>query len=643
METTANPAPESVPARWTRYAYAVLLLLIGLVLLGGGAMLAWLGGSPYYVVAGLLAALSGALIWQRNRRGLWLYGALLAGTVAWAVWEVGFDPWLLMPRLLTPFVLGFGLLLPPVRRIAGHAPVLSFFGGWPTFATALLVAVAAGVGLHAAGPEEAVHPLWRTGAAVPAPARIAQPMAALPGGEWPHYGNDAGGTRFSLLDQITPANVANLRVAWEADTGPVQPGPTGGLEVTPIMVGDALYACNGYNAVVSFDAETGRERWRYDMTGDDERTGKPCRGVSHFRVAGATGACAERIFAVSQANDLLALDAVTGRPCADFGQGGRVSLLEGMGQVPFGIYYVSSAPQLVRGRVVVGGGIIDGQSWGDPSGVIRAYDAVTGQLSWAFDVGRPGQRGAPPPGETYTLSTPNSWAPPSADEALGLVYLPIGNATPDGFGGHRRPFDDQISSSVIALDAATGDLRWRFQTVHHDLWDYDVPAQPTLVDLPTPQGVRRALIQPTKRGEIFVLDRETGEPIKPVQELPTPQGGIVTGERLSPTQPFSTGMPAFTGPTMRESEMWGTTPIDQMLCRIRFRQANYAGTLTPLALGRTTIMDPGYGGGVNWGSVSVDADRGLLLANWMRLPTQQRLTTTGGGHASLTSHLALCA
>ena len=244
-----------------------------------------------------------------------------------------------------------------------------------------------------------------------------------------------------------------------------------------------------------------------------------------YRVPDATGLCAERVLATSQTPELWALDADTGRPCPDFGDGGRVQLLVGLGDVPPGYHYVSSAPQIVRGKVVFGGAIMDGQFWGEPSGVIRAFDAATGRLAWAFDVGRPDRYSAPPSGERYTPATPNSWAPISADEGLGLVYLPTGNATPDFFGGQRRPFDDDIASSVIALDAETGQLRWRFQTVHHDIWDYDVPAQPTLIDLPTPYGVRRALIQPTKRGEIFVLDRATGEPIKEVSELPVRKVG----------------------------------------------------------------------------------------------------------------------
>lgn len=203
----------------------------------------------------------------------------------------------------------------------------------------------------------------------------------------------------------------------------------------------------------------------------------------------------------------------------------------------------------------------------------------------------------------------------------------MGNATPDNFGGQRRPFDEEVSSAVIALDAETGRLRWRFQATHHDIWDYDTPSQPTLVDMPTATGVRPALIQPTKRGEIFVLDRETGQPIKPVTEVAAPQDGTAAGERLSPTQPASLDLPALRGATLREADMWGATPLDQMVCRILFRQSRYEGHLTPITLDRPVLIDPGSVGGVNWGSVSVDVDRGIMVANWMRFPDRVELLT----------------
>ncbi len=275
---------------------------------------------------------------------------------------------------------------------------------------------------------------------------------------------------------------------------------------------------------------------------------------------------------------------------------------------------------------VLGGWVSDNQYWGEPSGVIRAFDAVTGSLAWAFDMGRPDQHGAPKPGQTYTPSTPNSWGPMSADEKLGLVYAPTGNATPDYYGVQRRPFDERYTSAVVALDADTGDVRWSFQTAHHDLWDYDVASQPTLVDIPTRDGVKQALVQPTKRGEIFILDRLTGKPISTVAERAVSQTGQVPGERLSPTQPFSVDMPSFRGADLRERDMWGVTPLDQLWCRLQFRKARYDGPATPPGL-TPNLVFPGFVGGIDWGGVSIDRDRNILIVNSMRMANYDRLLT----------------
>jgi quinoprotein glucose dehydrogenase len=366
---------------------------------------------------------------------------------------------------------------------------------------------------------------------------------------------------------------------------------------------------------VALDAETGKPRWRFYAHTDLK--GAPyghCRGVAYYRVPGATGDCAERIFTNTIDARLIAIDARTGRLCRGFGDNGIVPLQRGMSPAPAGYYYPTSAPTIVRGRIVLGGWVYDGMFWGEPSGVIRGFDAVTGKLAWAFDVGHPDRHAEPPAGQYYTPGTPNAWAPMSGDEALGLVYAPLGGASLDYSGAQRRPFDEAYSGAVIALDAETGTLRWKFQTVHHDLWDYDVPAQPTLVDLPTRQGMRHALVQPTKRGEVFVLDRVTGQPIFPVREHRVPTAGTAPGEHAAPTQPFSDALPSFRGVNITEADMWGVTPLDQLWCRIRFRRARYAGPLTPPGL-TPNIAFPGMLGGSDWGGVSIDADRKIMIAN----------------------------
>ncbi|TWI62525.1 quinoprotein glucose dehydrogenase [Pseudoduganella lurida] len=611
--------------------FTLLLALVGLALAVGGAMLVYYGGSFYYLLAGLaLVACASAVIKYRSK-AFSIFLVLLACTMAWSLWEVGFSPWELLPRLALFLVAGVCFVLLPGTDAAAmpHRGARAL-----ALCTSIGAACIGGFGLHLAAPAVPADPLLRAGVATayPAAGQAGRPAGRQDGNPaaqsaWPAFGNDLGGTRFSPLTQISADNVGKLEKAWEADTGPASPGQHNDLEVVPIMIGDTLYACNGHNRITAFDAETGVERWHTDISNGVRASGKPCRGVSYYKVSSNGGVCAERIFAASQSPALVALDAHTGKPCEDFGAAGFVDLNRNISRHPFGHYYFSSAPQIIRGKVVVGGSIPDGQYWGGPSGVIRAFDAKTGELAWAYDSNQPDRIGAPPDGAVYSPSSPNNWAPMSADETLGLVYVPMGGATPDNYGGQRRPGDDQIGSSVLALDAETGRKRWHFQTTHHDIWDYDVPSQPTLADIPLDGKMRHILIQPTKRGEVFVLDRETGRPIYPVQELAVPQGGIAPGERLSPTQPFSLKLPAFQMPRIREQDMWGITPLDQLYCRIQFRKSNYVGHFTPLTLGKPVIIAPGSAGGVNWGSVSLDLDHNVMVVNWMRLPDRVTLVT----------------
>lgn len=605
-------------SKWQPRIYAVLLIAIALALLAGGAKLALLGGSLYYLLAGVALAATALLMWQQRREALAVYAAIVAATIVWSIWEAGFDGWAFLPRLSMWFVVGAWMLTPIFRR--SLKPASGSLVSWRALATALVGAVLLGAGVHAISPA-ATDPRFQAGSEALPEKRLTLEPASF-SSQWQHWGNDQGGSRFSPLEQITPENVSGLQQIWSIPLSKSAAGKTGGLAVTPLMVGDTLYACNNINETFAIDAETGTPRWANAAEGT---TGRTCRGVAYYKVPGATGACAERILTATNTAKLVAMDAATGKLCEGFGDKGRVNLLEGLSKAPEGYYHVSSAPALVRGKLVVGGWVTDGQFWGEPSGVIRAFDAVTGKLRWAWDMGQPDRTGVPPPGETYTPATPNSWAPISADEKLGLVYLPTGNATPDFYGAQRRPVDDRYSSSVIALDAETGRLRWSFQTVHHDIWDYDVASQPTLLDLRSKDGtIQPALVQPTKRGEIFVLNRETGQPIHPVTEVSVPQGNIVPKEYLAKTQPFSNALPSFRGPDVREADMWGITPFDQLWCRIELRSTRYAGTMTPP--GTTTwLQSPGYVGGMNWGSGSVDPERGVAVVTTMKLTQRNQL------------------
>ena len=582
------------PRRWL---LAALLAFVGLALLLGGIALVRVGGSIYYVVAGIALVFIAYMIARGDARGRYLYAGLILGTLIWALCESGLDPWGLQARLLAPVVFGLWVFWPALRR-------------WPrTLASAGILAMLALVWLMSGRADPVLRPSV-------APAET----LASERGDWPHYGNDLGGTRYSPLAQITPENVSSLTEAWRTRLG--DKIPLTAFEATPLMAKGLLYLCTPGSVIFALDAESGVRRWTFDPKARVPPIAT-CRGVAYYAVPQASGPCAERvIFATADAR-LMAVDALDGTLCRDFGNGGSVDQTHGLGPVKNGYWRTSSAPAVVRGKVIVGGWVTDDQYVGEPSGVIRAYDAVTGRLAWAWDMDHPDRHGEPPPGETYSPGTPNSWAPMSGDETLGLVYLPMGNSTPDAWGAHRSPASEKYSSSVVALDVETGEVRWSFQITHHDVWDYDVASQPTLVDLPVQGSVVPALIQPTKRGQIFLLDRRNGTPLSQVEEKPAPQGPA-PGDFLSPTQPFSTGMPAFGNEILSEREMWGLTPLDQLWCRVKFKGARYDGPLTPPGL-RATITYPGYAGGMNWGGVSVDLKRRLMVVNWNRVPNYERL------------------
>ena len=591
---------------------ALLLLLIGggLVWLGGALILA--GGSLYYLPVGLALIAVAWLLWQQSARALGLFGAIWGGTFVWALWESGMDGWALAGRLGLLSTIGLWLLTPWVRRSLG-AP------GATLLTRGLLLAAIAGL----VGGTAFIF--WNdriTGgtdltvlAGAPADARA---------GEWLHYGNVPGGNRYSPLGQITPANVGALQQAWTFSLGKEPNGAPAAFEATPLKIGDRLYFCTGYNDIIALEAETGEQIWRFAAQADTTGIfGQVCRGVSYYRqdIAAPGTPCAERIYTATIDSRLLAVDAATGKVCTGFGENGTVDLLRGMSAAPKGYYHVTSPPAVVAGKLVVGGWVTDGQMTGEPSGVIRAYDAISGKLAWAWDMGRPDHSGEPGPGETYTPGTPNSWSVMSADPALGLVYVPMGNATPDYYGGQRTPEMDKYSSAVVALDATTGKPRWHFQTTHHDLWDYDVGSQPVLFDL---ADGRPALLQPTKRGELFLLDRRTGEPIAQVTERKVPVSNGV-GEHSSPTQPFSVGMPDFREPRPSEARMWGVALLDQAWCRLRFRQARFDGTMTPVEADRPTVTWPGSLGGHNWGSVALDPVRRIAIVNSSHVLTYSQL------------------
>ena len=450
-----------------------------------------------------------------------------------------------------------------------------------------------------------------------------------PTADWPHYGAELDGKRYSSLSQLKPDNVEYLEQVWRYDSGDLSKGSADttrtSLQVTPIVVGQSLYFCTPFNRVVSLNAETGAENWTFDpglklrkLHGAYPLT---CRGVSYWTGGGGVDACGSRVFTGTQDAELIALDAETGHPCEGFGDGGRLRLRDDLPDAPAWEYYVTSAPLVVGDLVVVGALVADNVRANAPPGVVRAFDARSGALVWAWDPIPPG--GAlPGEGEgPYRRSTANVWSTMSADPERNLVFVPTGNAPPDYYGGERNGLD-YYSSSVVAIHSAgpeAGRTAWRFQTVHHDLWDYDIGAQPTLFDFEGPSGRVPAVIVSTKMGHVFVLDRVTGQPLLPVEERSVP-GNPAPGESLSPTQPFPVKPPSLYPPELTAENAWGVTFWDRGKCADRIRELRADGLFTPPTVGGA-VHYPGALGGINWGSGALDPASGVFVVNQSRVPT----------------------
>lgn len=589
--------------------FAAILLLIGLGLALGGAWLAALGGSPYYVLVGLAYMAAAFLAWRGRAAALWLMAAIMAATLAWALWEARLDYWALFPRLMAPLALtGLGLaFLPSLVRTGARKAAYAGAGACGLAFAALFA--------FAFVPHGAIMPA--AGAAYPASSGSNGPD------NWTSYGKTTEGLRYTAYTQINRENISKLRPAWTFRTGDSGPGID---QNTPLQIGDTLYTCSRNNRIAAIDGDSGKPRWTFDPQARSP-IWQRCRSLAYFHddASAANAPCADRIIATTIDARLFALDARTGARCPGFGQEGMVALSQGMGPIKPGYYFQTSGPLVARNLIIIGGWVVDNQEVGEPSGVIRAFDVRSGELAWAWDLGNPAITKLPPPGQTYTRGTPNMWTTAAYDDRLGLIYLPLGNATPDYYGVGRAPWADAYNATLVALDVATGRERWKFQTVHHDIWDYDLPAQPALIDVADGRGGKvPALLLPTKRGQLFLLNRATGAPLAEVAEKPVTQVGAAPGERLSPTQPYSVGMPVIGAMRLSEKRAWGMTMFDQLACRISFRQHRYDGDFTPIGL-RKALEQPSNVGGLNWGSLSVDVATNRVFMNDIRTPASYRL------------------
>lgn len=602
--------------------------LLGAAMIALGAWLVVLGGSAYYLSAGALLLFGAVTAWRgRAKLAVGAGVAALGLTLIWSLIEIAGKGWMSSWGFDLAGRVGLLGALVGAAAIAGVAPLGPRPGRRLAIGGAGVLALVACV----------LVAVWERPMAPRGTALVGSGPSDT---DWTAFGGTNAGTRFSPATQITPANVAGLREAWRFRTGDMSAGDGRvffSAQNTPLKVGDTLYVCSARNRVFALDPATGREKWRFVPT-IASRTlesafSVACRTVGYHAAAGADpiASCSRRVFVAIADGRLIALDAATGRRCSGFGRDGAVDLTMGMGLSEPGHASSNSGPAVIGDMVVVGQQVSDNQRRDAPSGVVRAYDATTGALRWAWDAKRPDARAPLARGATWPKGTPNVWNVISGDATLGLVLLATGNAGNDHWAGNRDPEDDRYSSAVVAVDLQTGATRWAFRTVERDRFDYDLGAQPVLLTMPIDGERRSVVVQATKTGSIFLLDARTGQPLAPVAYRPAPGGGM-PGEQLSPVQPQSVAFPNLSGRPGSDPERldarhsWGLTPLDAALCRIQFHRMRYDGIYTPPTdKGLGTLLFPGTVGGMNWGGIAIDLNRGVIISNHSRLPNRVQL------------------
>jgi quinoprotein glucose dehydrogenase len=440
--------------------------------------------------------------------------------------------------------------------------------------------------------------------------------------EWPTYGNDPGGMRYSPLAQINRENVSKLKVAWMFQTGDISDGKgrrkRSGFETTPLLIDGLLYLTTPFNRVIALDPRTGVQRWAYDPKIDldgDYGDGLVNRGVATWldSTRGEGQPCRRRIFESTQDARLIALDAANGAPCKDFGKDGQVSLRD-VPQYHPGWYHMTSPPAIIDDLVIVGSAIDDNHRVDMARGVVRAYEARTGVLRWSWDPlpPNPAMAAEQGKGKAWRSGAGNAWSIMAVDTKSDLIFVPTGSPSPDYYGG-LRPGDDKWANSVVALRGKTGQFVWGFQLVHHDLWDFDSASPPLLTTLHHDGKDVPVVIQGNKAGLLYVLNRDTGRPIFPVEERAVPQSDV-PGEISSPTQPFPVKPPPLAPQTLSIDEVWGPTSQDRDACRAVIKQLRNEGIFTPPSI-QGTLMVPGNLGGMTWSGYAYDPERSLLVTN----------------------------
>ncbi len=612
-----------------------IMIISGFYLLIGGGWLSYLGGSSYYIISGVVILISANLLLKRNPLSIWIFNLLLLATLIWSLWEVGTDFWALAPRLDIFFIIGILLLIPSVTKGINN----TFFSKVLLFILLVSTLIIIVYGAFN-DPQEIKGEIARSQPA------ISKTIPGIDNADWPAYGRTQAGVRYSPLTQINSDNVKNLEAQWTYNTqdfkGPNDSAETTN-EVTPIKIKDNLFLCTPHQWLISLEPDTGKEKWKFDPKLQSNNTFQhmTCRGVSYYDQENISGfseslknrkttslECPRKVILPVNDGRLIAINADNGQKCSDFGDKGEINLLKSMPYAYLGGYNPTSPPIVTGTTIITGGSVTDNFSNKEPSGVIRGYDVNSGELMWVFDTGASDPNAMLSEGNKFVNNSPNAWAPLAYDAERDIVYIPTGVGTPDIWGGDRDKLKERYANSVLALNASTGELIWNFQTTHHDLWDMDVPSQPSLVDIKNANNeITPVIYIVTKTGNVFVLDRRDGTIVVPIEERNVPvtvkKGPQTKGENYSPTQPFS-ALNMAPQQKLTDKDMWGATLFDQLLCRISFENLNYDGIYTPPSENGTLVF-PGNLGVFEWGGISVNEDRQVALMNPIGLPFVSQL------------------